>query len=110
MINIFAYGTLMFPKLVYALTGKHFRSEDAHIENYIRYKVITPNSSEEHPAIIEKSSSIANGKVLYNIDDQSFNLLIFMKVMNINELQILFYFLIKHLLNPDYVLELCNEH
>ncbi len=70
MINIFAYGTLMFPKLVYALTGKHFRSEDAHIENYIRYKVIIPISSEEYPAIIEKSSSIANGKVLYNIDDQ----------------------------------------
>ena len=77
MINIFTYGTLMFPELVYALTGKNFRSEDAHIENYIRYKVITSNSYEEYPAIIENSGSNVNGKLLYDIDDESLKIIDF---------------------------------
>ncbi len=77
MTNIFTYGTLMFPELVYALTQKHFKSDDALIDNYIRYKVNTINGAEEYPVIVDKINHSVKGKLIYGIDDESLKIIDF---------------------------------
>ncbi len=67
----------MFPELVYPLTQKVFKTEDAVIENYIRYKVNSINGAEEYPVIIEKNNHNVKGKILFGVDDESLKIIDF---------------------------------
>ena len=38
-MNIFTYGSLMFPSVMKAVTGREFASKKARVKNYARFKV-----------------------------------------------------------------------
>ncbi len=58
-MNIFAYGTLMIPSVMYAVTGRHFRSQKAILKDYARFTV----KGESYPGIIPVMNAITEGKI-----------------------------------------------
>ena len=73
--NIFVYGTLMLPEIVFALTKKKFVTKDCILKWYKRYKVNDPNREQKGPAIIEEENSEVKGKVIFDVDDESIKIL-----------------------------------
>ncbi len=77
MVNLFVYGTLLFPEVVFALTGKKFKTKNAILLDYKRYKIFDQHISRKYPAIIESKSSVVKGKILFDIDEESLKILDF---------------------------------
>jgi len=66
-MNIFAYGTLMIPSVMHAVTGRHFRSQKAILRNYARFTV----KGESYPGIIPITDAITEGIVYFDVDELS---------------------------------------
>jgi len=73
--NIFVYGTLMLPEIVFALTKKNFVMKDATLKGYKRFKVNDPNRKQKGPIIIEQKNSGVIGKILLDVDEDSIKIL-----------------------------------
>ena len=71
MTNIFVYGTLLFQEIVFALTGKTFRSERAVLYNYRRFRVFENNKPCAYPAILESEGDAVRGRILFDVDKES---------------------------------------
>ena len=66
-MNIFAYGTLMIPSVMHAVTGRHFRSQKAILRNYARFRV----KGESYPGIIPVTDAITEGIILFDVNEFS---------------------------------------
>lgn len=77
MPDIFVYGTLIFPELVHALTGKTFKTKSAELAGYERLKIYDGDLAREYPALVESSAGKVEGLVLLDIDEESLALLDF---------------------------------
>lgn len=66
-MNIFAYGTLMIPAVMYAVTARHFRFKKAVLQGYARFAV----RGESYPGIIPQADAITEGIIYLNVDEQS---------------------------------------
>jgi len=71
MANIvFVYGTLMYPIIVKALTGKTFDMEDAILTGFERH-TLNVREKAKPPAIRKKSGKNVAGKILKDVDSSS---------------------------------------
>ena len=66
-MNLFVYGTLRIPSVMYAVTDRRFRSIDAVIRGYARYSV----KGESYPGIIAATNAVTDGIVYLNVDELS---------------------------------------
>ncbi len=71
MPRIFAYGTLRFPEIVHALTGRRFSSRPAVLEGFARYRV----RGRSYPGIVPVSGSRTAGVLFDGVDLRSLALL-----------------------------------
>lgn len=69
--NIFAYGTLMNPEIVTALTGKSFASKLATISDYC----VCALPQRPYPGMIKKDRAVAKGLALIDVDDRSLRII-----------------------------------
>ncbi|MBF8269499.1 MAG: uncharacterized protein HW386_1208 [Gammaproteobacteria bacterium] len=65
MLNLFAYGTLMVPEVMAAVTGKTFRHEPATLSGYVRYRI----KSQVFPAIITSGQDAVDGILYYDLNE-----------------------------------------
>jgi gamma-glutamylcyclotransferase (GGCT)/AIG2-like uncharacterized protein YtfP len=63
-MNIFTYGSLMFPSVMRAVTGREFPSRKARVENYVRFKV----KGESYPGLTPSEGSVTGGVVYLDVD------------------------------------------
>jgi gamma-glutamylcyclotransferase (GGCT)/AIG2-like uncharacterized protein YtfP len=75
MTTIFVYGTLLFPEIVRALTGKEFSMRDAVLSGYSRYRIDEPGRTLKGPAIVEEAGGTVRGKALLDVDERSLAIL-----------------------------------
>ena len=66
-MNIFAYGTLMIPEVMYAVTTREFQFKDAILRGYARFRV----KGESYPGIIPVTDSVTEGSVYFDVDKLS---------------------------------------
>ena len=90
MTNLFVYGTLMYPEVVKALTGKKFDTVDAtlygHVvkEHIIELVDLTQDPGEfeldgakSYISISSKTGSSVKGKIMLNVDEISIDKIAF---------------------------------
>jgi gamma-glutamylcyclotransferase (GGCT)/AIG2-like uncharacterized protein YtfP len=68
---LFTYGTLTFPEIVQALTGKRFRSEVATLSDHSARKL----ADWPFPGLVSSSGETTHGLILYDIDEASFEVI-----------------------------------
>ena len=73
MMNVFVYGSLLFPEIAHGLCGKKLKSEDATLSGYARFAL----KGADYPVIIKKDNSTVKGKVLLNLNENAIYLLTF---------------------------------
>jgi len=66
-MNIFAYGTLMIPSVMHAVTARHFRSQKAILRDFARFRV----KGESYPGIIPVTDAITEGIIYFNVNEFS---------------------------------------
>jgi gamma-glutamylcyclotransferase (GGCT)/AIG2-like uncharacterized protein YtfP len=66
-MNIFAYGTLMIPDVMYAVTTRKFRFKDAILRGYARFTV----KGESYPGIIPVADAVTEGIIYFDVDELS---------------------------------------
>ena len=66
-MNIFAYGTLMIPSVIVAVTGRHFPFQKAILRDYARFTV----KGESYPGIIPVTDAITEGIIYFNVNEFS---------------------------------------
>jgi gamma-glutamylcyclotransferase (GGCT)/AIG2-like uncharacterized protein YtfP len=66
-MNIFAYGTLMIPSVMVAVTGRHCRFQKAILKGYARFTV----KGESYPGIIPVTDAITEGVIYFNVNEFS---------------------------------------
>ncbi len=71
MTNVFVYGTLLFPEVVEAVTGKNFRTENAVLNDYKKFQIYDGNTPRLYPAITPEEGATVEGKVLFDVDNES---------------------------------------
>ena len=71
MPRIFAYGSLGFPGILLALTGRRFSSRSAVLEGFARYRV----RGESHPGIVPVPGARTAGVLYSGVDRRSLALL-----------------------------------
>lgn len=69
--NLFVYGVLTFPEIVFSLTGRNFKSEPATIRNAIVRRV----EDKPYPGLLRSNGKISNGAVLFDVDDESYEII-----------------------------------
>ena len=69
--NIFAYGTLMFPEIIQALTGFENKPEIALLKKYSRFAI----KKASFPGIIEDNNGEVEGMIYCDVDDRALVLL-----------------------------------
>jgi gamma-glutamylcyclotransferase (GGCT)/AIG2-like uncharacterized protein YtfP len=69
--NVFAYGTLMLPQVLEALTGNLLIPEPATLNGYSRYIF----KGKCYPGIIEDKKGIVEGVLYSDIDEQTLTIL-----------------------------------
>ena len=67
MFNIFAYGTLIMPAVMYAVTSRHFPLQKAILRGYARFTV----KGESFPGIIPVTDKSTEGILYFNVDEPS---------------------------------------
>lgn len=77
MANVFVYGTLIFPEVVFGLTNKNFKSRTAILTGYQRFKIFDNEISRSYPAITKKPNKTVEGKILFDVDEESLKILDF---------------------------------
>ena len=73
--NVFVYGTLIFPEIVFSLTNKKFLMKDAILKGYKRFKVNDPHREQKGPALIEEKGGEVRGKILFDVDKDTIKIL-----------------------------------
>jgi len=63
-MNIFTYGTLMIPDVMYAVTTRKFRFKNAILRGYARFTV----KGESYPGIIPVTGAVTEGIVYFDVD------------------------------------------
>ncbi len=66
-MNIFTYGTLMIPEVMYAVTTRKFRFKNAVLRGYARFTV----KGESYPGIIPVTGAATEGIVYFDVDELS---------------------------------------
>ncbi len=66
-MNIFAYGTLLIPDVMYAVTTREFRFIDAILRGYARFTV----KGESYPGIIPATHAVTVGIIYFDVDKLS---------------------------------------
>ena len=66
-MNIFAYGTLMIPEVMYAVTTREFRFKNAMLRGYVRFTV----KGESYPGIIPVTDAATEGIIYFDVDKLS---------------------------------------
>lgn len=87
MQQLFVYGSLLFPDLVTALTGKHFRSVPATLAGYRRFRV----KDCDYPAMIETPGAKVEGQIIENVDEKSMHILSFFEGDEYAQQQVIVY-------------------
>lgn len=70
-MNIFTYGSLMYPSVFEALTEKMFRADDVTLNNYQRRAI----SFKNYPGIKYKPGASVNGRLWFDVDEVSSKML-----------------------------------
>ncbi len=63
-MNIFTYGSLMFPSVMKAVTGREFPSRKARLNNYARFKV----KDELYPGLTPLEGAVTEGVLYLDVD------------------------------------------
>ena len=63
-MNIFTYGSLMFPSVMKAVTGREFSSRNARVKNHARFKVI----GESYPGLTPLEGAVTEGVLYLDVD------------------------------------------
>jgi gamma-glutamylcyclotransferase (GGCT)/AIG2-like uncharacterized protein YtfP len=63
-MNLFVYGTLMIPSVMYAVTVRKFRFVEAILTGYARYMV----KGEYYPGIIPETDAVTKGILCFDVD------------------------------------------
>ena len=66
-MKIFAYGTLMIPEVMYAVTTRKFRFDNAILRDYARFTV----KGESYPGIIPVTDAVTEGIIYFDVDELS---------------------------------------
>lgn len=66
-MNIFAYGTLMLPSVMAAVTTREFRGDFAILRGYARFTV----KGECYPGIMPAAGAITEGIIYLDVDERS---------------------------------------
>ncbi len=66
-MNLFVYGTLRIPSVMYTVTDRRFRFVDAVIRGYARYSI----KGESYPGIIPTTNAATDGIVYLDVDELS---------------------------------------
>ena len=66
-VHLFAYGTLAFPRLMEAVTGRTFASQPALLEGYARYAL----RGATFPGLVEEGHSATDGVLWRDLDAAS---------------------------------------
>lgn len=70
-MNIFTYGSLMFPEVIEALTKQNFLFEDITLANFERCGII----GKQYPGLYEKVGSSVDVRLWFDIDKESLQML-----------------------------------
>ncbi len=71
--NLFVYGTLMIPELLYALTQKRFKMIDAVLEDHKRLRI----RKKSYPALIPSDGDSVAGKLILDLEEDDMKILDF---------------------------------
>ena len=66
-MNLFTYGTLMIPEVMYAVTTRKFRFKNAVLRGYARFTV----KGESYPGIIPVTDAVTEGIIYFDVDELS---------------------------------------
>ena len=66
-MNIFTYGSLMFPSVMKAVTGLEFPAKRARVKNYARLKV----RGESYPGLTPSEGAVTEGVLYLDVDELS---------------------------------------
>ena len=69
--RIFAYGTLVIPQVLEALTGRSFPATDATLHGHARFLV----KDECYPALVPMADRSTPGRLYLHVDDKTLDLL-----------------------------------
>jgi len=69
--SFFAYGSLIFPEIMYRVTGGQPKAKDAVLENYSRYLV----ENACYPGITKKAYGRVSGKLYLEVNQTTFKAL-----------------------------------
>ena len=75
MQNLFVYGTLLFPELVYALTQKSYKSTPALLKDYQVTEIFDGAIPRSYPALTPMLGAEAKGKLLFDVDEKALGIL-----------------------------------
>jgi gamma-glutamylcyclotransferase (GGCT)/AIG2-like uncharacterized protein YtfP len=67
LCDLFVYGTLLYPEVVYALTGESLRAAPARLPDYQRFAVRPPGRSGRGPVIFPEPGGVVEGGLLRNV-------------------------------------------
>ena len=70
-VNVFAYGSLMYPEVFAALTGAPSSFEDLCVQGFERRAV----SGKPYPGLRENPASSVDGRLWFDIDDEALRIL-----------------------------------
>ncbi len=71
--NLFVYGTLMIPEMLYALTKKRFKMVDAVLDDYKRLRI----RKKSYPALIPSPGDSVAGKLILDLEEEDLKILDF---------------------------------
>jgi gamma-glutamylcyclotransferase (GGCT)/AIG2-like uncharacterized protein YtfP len=63
-MHIFTYGSLMFPSVMTAVTGREFSSRNARVKNHARFKV----TGESYPGLTPLEGAVTEGVLYLDVD------------------------------------------
>jgi len=64
LMDIFTYGSLMFPAVMKAVTGRDFSSRNARVKNHARFRV----RGESYPGLTPLKGAVTQGVLHLNVD------------------------------------------
>lgn len=64
---VFVYGLLMLPEVVFAITGKHYSTQQACLEDHKRYGLSKQPGDTPVPALTQCSGHLQHGQVLLGV-------------------------------------------
>ena len=63
-MKFFAYGTLMIPNVMHAVTGRSFTAKEARLRDYARFRI----KDAVYPGIVQAPRAVTFGMVYFDLD------------------------------------------